>query len=96
MHTVSRQEPDHHTLTFCLISGVHSITYAISYAKDKAIAYSDQGGPALLYVYIPKKLADLAIKPDHEEYLFEPGVGLSRLQAAWPALVKFAEHLSDE
>jgi hypothetical protein len=62
------------------------------YARSKASAFPDEGGPAIIAVDVPKHIVDLAIGPyfplEQGLVQFDAGEGLQQLLAAWPRLVK--------
>jgi hypothetical protein len=52
------------------------------YAAGKALAFPDEGGPAILRIAVPKKIANLA-RESGGLFRFEPETGLAQLKAAW-------------
>jgi hypothetical protein len=62
------------------------------YARNKASIFTDEGGPAIIAVDVPKDIIDLAQGPyfplDQGLVQFDEGVGLDELIAAWPQLPK--------
>jgi hypothetical protein len=71
------------------------------YARRKAAAFPDEGGPVILEMEVPENVVALAI--DEEWFplrqglvVFEEGKGLEELLAAWPTLPKRIAELPDE
>jgi hypothetical protein len=57
-------------------------------ARNKAKAFLDEGGPAILEIEVPDEVALLAGAPNDVEYRFQPGYGYEELMALWPTLPK--------
>jgi hypothetical protein len=62
------------------------------YARNKAVAFPNEGGPAILRLDVPDDIIALAV----DEYFplsqgivqFDEGAGLEELRAAWATLSK--------
>jgi hypothetical protein len=77
----------------CLQSGPFPLGTPEEYARRKAAAFPDEGGPAILSVDVPDEVIALAVD---EAYFplsqgvvqFDEGAGLEELRAAWATLPK--------
>jgi hypothetical protein len=77
----------------CLQGGPFPLGTPEDYARGKAAAFPNEGGPVILAVDVPDALIALAAD---EVYFplsqgivqFDEGAGLEELRAAWPALPK--------
>ena len=77
----------------CLEGGPFPVGTPEEYARRKAAAFPDEGGPVILAVDVPDDI--LALATD-EVYFpvsqglvqFDEGAGLEELRAAWPTLTK--------
>jgi hypothetical protein len=77
----------------CLESGPFPLGTPEEYARRKATAFPNEGGPAILAVDVPDDIIALAVD---EAYFplsqgvvqFDEGAGLEELRAAWPTLPK--------
>lgn len=77
----------------CLEGGPFPVGTPEEYARRKAAAFPDEGGPAILGVDVPDDIIALATD---EVYFplsqglvqFDRGAGLEELRAAWPSLAK--------
>src|SRR5437762_5930371 len=62
------------------------------YARGKASAFPDEGGPVILAVDVPDDIVHRAVNdwfPLSQGLVqFDPGAGLEELAAAWPSLAK--------
>ena len=62
------------------------------YARGKARAFPDEGGPVILMVDVPDDIVQKAVNdwfPLSQGLIqFDPGAGLEELVAAWPTLTK--------
>lgn len=62
------------------------------YARSKAAAFPNEGGPAILAVDVPEEIIALAVSEffplSQGVVQFGDGVGLEELRAAWPTLMK--------
>jgi hypothetical protein len=70
------------------------------YARKKAAAFPDEGGPVILAVDVPDDVIGRAVNdwfPLSQGLVqFDPGAGLEELVAAWPTLEKRILDVSDE
>jgi hypothetical protein len=77
----------------CLEAGPFPVGSPEEYARRKAAAFPDEGGPAILRVDVPDDVIALAVD---EAYFplsqglvqFDEGAGLEELRAAWSSLTK--------
>jgi hypothetical protein len=77
----------------CLQGGPFPLGTPEEYARRKAAAFPDEGGPVILAVDVPDEIIALAVD---EVYFplsqgvvqFDEGAGLEELRAAWPTLPK--------
>jgi hypothetical protein len=77
----------------CLESGPFPLGTPEDYARNKAIAFPDEGGPVILAVDVPDAIIASAVD---EVYFplsqgvvqFDKGAGLEELLDAWPRLSK--------
>jgi hypothetical protein len=77
----------------CLEGGPFPVGTPEEYARRKAAAFPDEGGPAILRVDVPDDIIALATD---ETYFplsqgpvqFDEGAGLGELRAAWSSLTK--------
>ncbi|MCI0638001.1 MAG: hypothetical protein L0Y72_16750 [Gemmataceae bacterium] len=57
------------------------------YAAGKAILFPNEGGPAVVEIEVPEKIAQLGIDAGGE-IRFETGFGLEELLREWPTITK--------
>jgi hypothetical protein len=77
----------------CLESGPFPFGTPEDYARGKAAAFPNEGGPVILAVDVPDDIIALAVNPTYLPLSqgvvqFDKGAGLDELRAAWSALAK--------
>jgi hypothetical protein len=77
----------------CLEGGPFPVGTPEDYARRKATAFHDEGGPAILRIDVPDDIIALATDalyfPLSQGLVqFDEGAGLDELRAAWPSLAK--------
>jgi hypothetical protein len=78
--------------SFCFQSGLFLFGTPTEYACGKAVAFPNEGGPAILEVHVPDDMIATAdngwFPPSQGIVQFDIGGGIEELLAIWPSLPK--------
>jgi hypothetical protein len=85
--------PRAESFSTCLESGPFPVGTPEDYARRKAAAFPNEGGPVILVVEVPDDIVALALDPlfftlDQGIIQFDENTGLTELREAWPTLTK--------